>query len=132
LKKDNEHQSALLAQKRLAGLGVPSPKVAQVILFIEATKTHQLPEGVINTNDLQLFLDFDMSILAASWEPYLEYTRQVRKEYRLYPNKLYIPGRRQFLQHCLQSPHIFHTVAFRDQYEAIARNNIGRELELLG
>lgn len=131
-KKDNEHQSALLAQKRLQALGVPPSKIVQVGLFIEATKTHQLPEGAVNPTDLQLFLDFDMSILAASWGSYLEYTRQVRKEYRLFPNKLYKPGRRQFLQHCLQAPHIFHTTVFRDQYEAIARGNIKQELELLG
>jgi predicted metal-dependent HD superfamily phosphohydrolase len=131
LRKDNEHRSALLAADRLAVLGVSRGKTDQVVLFIEATKTHQLPQGALNTADLQLFLDFDMSILAAPWSDYEAYTRQVRKEYRVYPDKLYIPGRRQFLQHCLQPAPVFHTALFRDRYEAAARENMRRELEAM-
>lgn len=131
LRKDNEHRSALLAIKRLPAIGVPQEAISQIALFIEATKTHQVPAGAINTNDLQLFLDFDMSILAAPWNEYELYMQQVRREYRLYPDKLYIPGRKQFLEHCLQSPVIFHSSLFKEQFEATARKNIQREVELL-
>jgi predicted metal-dependent HD superfamily phosphohydrolase len=129
LRKDNEPRSAVLAVKRLQALGVPADKLEQVKLFIEATQTHTVGGAVKHTSDLQLFLDFDMSILGAPWEVYEAYTRQVRREYRIYPDKLYYPGRRQFLQHCLQAVSIFQTQIFRDQYETQARENMARELE---
>lgn len=131
LRKDNEPRSAVLAVKRLHALGVSDHKNEQVKLFIEATQTHAVTGAVANTEDLKLFLDFDMSILGAPWPEYEAYTQQVRKEYRIYPDKLYIPGRTKFLQHCLQAPFIFQTNIFRDQYEAVARQNIAKELDAL-
>jgi predicted metal-dependent HD superfamily phosphohydrolase len=132
LRKDNEPRSAGLTVKRLLALGVPAVKVEQVKIFIEATQTHTVSSDVTNTTDLQLFLDFDMSILGAGWDAYEAYTRQVRREYRIYPDKLYYPGRRQFLQHCLQAAFIFQTPVFRDRYEAQARENMARELAETG
>lgn len=131
LRKDNEPRSALLAIKRLYALGIPEDKTVQVKLFIEATQTHAITSTVVNTHDLQLFLDFDMSILGAAWSDYLEYTKQVRREYRVYPDKLYIPGRSKFLEHCLQTQFIFQTPEFRDGYEAAARANMAKELEIM-
>jgi len=132
LRKDNEPRSAQLAVKRLQALHVPQEKIAQVKLYIEATQTHALTAGVTHTADLQLFLDFDMSILGANREAYEAYTRQVRKEYRIYPDKLYYAGRKQFLQHCLLSAPIFQTPVFRANYEVIAKENIQRELHGIG
>ena len=129
LRKDNEPRSAQLAVKRLQALQVPAAAIEQVKLYIEATQTHAVTTAVTHVGDLQLFLDFDMSILAADWEAYAAYTRQVRKEYRIYPDKLYYPGRKQFLQHCLQTAHIFQTTVFSERYEEIARENIRKELE---
>jgi predicted metal-dependent HD superfamily phosphohydrolase len=131
LRKDNEARSALLAVKRLQSLQVPAEKIEQVKIYIEATQTHVVPAGVTHVSDLQLFLDFDMSILGADWPAYEAYTRQVRREYRIYPDKLYYPGRRQFLQHCLQAEFIFQTPVFREEYEGRARENIARELEAM-
>jgi predicted metal-dependent HD superfamily phosphohydrolase len=132
LRKDNEPRSARLAIKRLLALGVPTDKAEQVKIFIEATQTHTVSSDVTYTIDLQLFLDFDMSILGAGWDDYEAYTRQVRREYRIYPDKLYYPGRRQFLEHCLQTEFIFQTQLFRDQYEIRARENMARELAETG
>jgi predicted metal-dependent HD superfamily phosphohydrolase len=132
LRKDNEARSAQLAVKRLQALRVPASITEQVKLYIEATQTHAVIAAVTHTGDLQLFLDFDMSVLAADWDAYKAYARQVRKEYRIYPDKLYYPGRKQFLQHCLQAEHIFQTPVFRKYYEEAARENIARELEFIG
>jgi predicted metal-dependent HD superfamily phosphohydrolase len=129
LRKDNEPRSAQVAVKRLQALQVPAEKTEQVKIYIEATQTHAVTAAVAHTGDLQLFLDFDMSILGAPWDNYEAYTRQVRREYRIYPNKLYYPGRRQFLQHCLQAEFIFQTPVFRERLEARARENMARELE---
>jgi predicted metal-dependent HD superfamily phosphohydrolase len=132
LRKDNEARSAQLAVKRLQALELPDTAIEQVKLYIEATKNHAVIVAVTHIGDLQLFLDFDMSILAADWETYEAYTRQVRKEYRIYPDKLYYPGRKQFLQHCLQTEYIFQTEVFRVRYEGVAKENIGKELQLIG
>jgi predicted metal-dependent HD superfamily phosphohydrolase len=131
LRKDNEPRSAQLAVKRLQALSVPPERTAHVKLYIEATQTHAVTASVTYTGDLQLFLDFDMSILGAGWSAYEAYTHQVRREYRIYPNKIYYPGRKQFLQHCLQAEHIFQTTVFREQYEAKARENMAQELEAI-
>ncbi|OQP54619.1 hypothetical protein A4H97_21890 [Niastella yeongjuensis] len=131
LRKDNEPRSAQLAVKRLQALSVPPEKTEQVKLYIEATQTHAITTAVTHTGDLQLFLDFDMSILGADWAAYEAYTRQVRREYRIYPDKVYYPGRKQFLQHCLQTGHVFQTPVFCEQYEARARENMARELTTL-
>jgi predicted metal-dependent HD superfamily phosphohydrolase len=127
LRKDNEPRSAQLAVKRLQALQVPAQKIEQVKLYIEATQTHKVSGAVTHTADLQLFLDFDMSILGADWNAYEAYTQQVRREYRIYPDKLYYPGRRQFLQHCLQAEFIFQTAVFRELCEMRARENMEKE-----
>jgi predicted metal-dependent HD superfamily phosphohydrolase len=131
LRKDNEPRSAQLAVKRLSNLQVPAENIEQVKRYIEATQTHAVTAAVTHVGDLQLFLDFDMSILGAPWEAYEAYTRQVRREYRIYPDKLYNAGRKQFLEHCLQTDHIFQTPVFREKYEGIARENMARELGML-
>lgn len=131
LRKDNETRSARVAVQRLTRLGVPADKIQTIQLFIEATKLHSISTGITNTADLELFLDFDMSILGSDYSKYEAYTRQVRKEYWIYPSKAYKKGRAQFLENCLASAHIFHSTVFRDGYEAKARHNIKKELELL-
>jgi len=128
LRKDNEERSAILAVKRLKYLGLPDQKIHSIKLFIEATQTHIIPATMENTTDLSFFLDFDMSILATGWPEYQEYANQVRREYRVYPDKLYNAGRKQFLEKSLQSPAIFHTPLFKDLYEARARANMEKEL----
>jgi predicted metal-dependent HD superfamily phosphohydrolase len=129
LRKDNEQRSAAMAAQRLALLGFPPQKIEQTVIFIEATQTHQVPMGLKAATDLEFFLDFDMSVLAAERDIYGLYRENVRKEYRLIPAPLYRPGRKKFLQTCLQSESIFHTTEFRSRYEAQARDNIKWELE---
>jgi predicted metal-dependent HD superfamily phosphohydrolase len=130
LRKDNELRSAALAVKRLALLQLPAAQCEAVKVFIEATHTHKIPDKGVNQSDLAFFLDFDMAILGAPWEEYEVYTRQVRKEYRVYPDMLYKPGRKKFLQSTLQASNIFHTQLFKTTFEATARANMEKELLL--
>lgn len=135
LRKDNEPRSAVRAVKRLVALNVPTGRREAVSLFIRATQTHAIPDIIRDkahiTSDLSFFLDFDMAILAAPWDQYELYTRQVRKEYRVYPDILYKPGRKAFLEKALQTGQVFLTSLFREQYEAQARANMERELQSL-
>src|SRR5688572_27275122 len=120
-RRDNEHRSAIVAEKKLRMAGLPEAEIATVKLFIEATQAHQVPVDYQHTSDLALFLDFDMAILGAAPEEYRQYTKLLRKEYGLIPRPLFRAGRKKFLESCLQSEFIFHTPVFRDKYEAAAR-----------
>lgn len=131
LRKDNEPKSAALAVKRLSQLGMHHYEAGLVKLYIEATRQHRIPDGLQHAEDLAFFLDFDMAILGAPWEEYRVYTEQVRKEYAIYPDLLYKPGRRKFLEQSLSAPALFQTAEFRARFDGQARSNIQQELQYL-
>jgi predicted metal-dependent HD superfamily phosphohydrolase len=66
--------------------------------------------------------------LGYTWDKYREYCQQVRKEYAIYPDFLYNPGRKKALQHFLDMDVIFKTGFFRNKYEIQARKNIVQEI----
>ena len=127
-RSDNEEKSAMRAEKNLLDLKLSPDKIATVVEYILATKQHRL-DNASTDSDLAWFLDFDMSILGAEWDRYIEYTRKIRKEYSIYPDFLYNQGRRKFLQRSLGTPYIFHTRFFRTYHEQQARENMRKELE---
>ncbi len=96
-----------------------------------ASKPHDIINSKSQKNDLSLFLDFDLAILGSPWDEYEEYSQQIRKEYRQYPEAIYHPGRKNALEKLNEKEHIFFTPAFRDLLEAQARQNIFREIQLL-
>ncbi|MBL0741890.1 HD domain-containing protein [Chryseolinea lacunae] len=127
LRKDNEGKSALLAKERLTALSCQPQRIDRVVGHILATKAHVENEWA----DTNFFTDADLSVLGAPWEEYEKYYRNIRKEYSIYPDLLYNPGRRKVLQHFLDLKAIFKTEAFRERYEDQARKNLVRELEAL-
>jgi predicted metal-dependent HD superfamily phosphohydrolase len=126
LRKDNEERSAALAVKRLNVIGLDAEKISKCEQIILATKTHTLS----NDNDTNLFTDADLSVLGMSFEIYTDYYQKIRKEYGIYPDFMYNPGRKKVLQHFLEMPYIYKTKVFRAQFEAQARENIEQELKL--
>ena len=126
-KSDNEERSGRIAQRNLEILKVPQRRITATVQYIDASKMHTLEEGE-NESDLAWFLDFDMSILGSDWQSYLEYARQVRKEFGNFPDIVYNQGRKLFLQQSLNMPYIYHTSRFRSEYEPQARKNIQKEL----
>ena len=124
-RKDNELKSAEFAIKILPKESIIGSKV--VFDMILATKDHQC-HGV---EDEKWLIDFDLKILSKDWEAYQIYFQQIRKEYSIYPDFLYKPGRKKALEHFLENDFIFQTTAFRNLYEAKARENIKREIEYL-
>lgn len=125
--KDNEEESAIEAERKLTALGIPIEKISLVTQLILATKSHTTS----NNNDVNLFTDADLSILGSSDAEYESYRANVRKEYSVYPDLLYKPGRRKVLQHFLDMPYIFKTEFFRGRLEAAARKNISNEIKTL-
>ncbi|MBZ4033443.1 hypothetical protein K6T82_01600 [Flavobacterium sp. 17A] len=124
-KKDNELKSAEFA------LSILSEKhhLNKQLVFDAICATQQHAH---NTNeDINWLIDFDLKILAKDWEEYKIYFEQIRKEYRIYPDFLYKPGRAKALKHFLKYEFIFQTNVFRNLYEEKARQNIEKEISYL-
>lgn len=123
--KLNEEKSAEFAESRLQKLGLSKTDLAEISEQILATKSHQKSPN----NDINYLLDADLSVLGKDSETYLDYTQRIRKEYSIYPDFLYKPGRKKVLQHFLALESIFKTEYFIDKYEFSARENIALELK---
>ena len=124
LRADNEEQSAIAAEKALQKLTVPADMIADCKAQIMATKSHELS----TSSDTNFFTDADLCILGSPWAEYEIYSNNVRREYAVYPDLLYKPGRRKVIHHFLQQERIFKTAHFYTVYEKEARNNLSREL----
>jgi predicted metal-dependent HD superfamily phosphohydrolase len=127
LRQDNEEKSAEFARKKMAALSIPEDRIQLVVTMILATKKHEEATKF----DIDLFTDADLSVLGAPWEAYHTYTQQIRKEYAIYPDLIYRPGRRKVLEHFLAKNAIYKTPAFKDKYEVQARANLQQELNTL-
>ncbi|MBB6329205.1 putative metal-dependent HD superfamily phosphohydrolase [Chryseobacterium sediminis] len=125
--KINEEKSVAKAEKRLAELHLDKNKISMISEQILATKSHQKS----NHRDTNYLLDADLSVLGKDFKTYLEYTQNIRKEYSIYPDFLYKPGRKKVLKHFLELESIFKTDYFKEKYEAQAKENIVEELRLL-
>ncbi|WP_149206570.1 HD domain-containing protein [Flavobacterium johnsoniae] len=124
-KKDNELKSAEFALSILT----ENINLNKQLVFDTICATQQHQQNAIK--DINWLIDFDLKILAKDWEDYKIYFEQIRKEYRIYPDFLYKPGRAKALKHFLENEFIFQTNEFRGLYEEKARANIEKEILLL-
>lgn len=123
--KENELKSAEYAISILpAKANIDKNLVYDMIL---ATKLHQHNA----VEDINWLIDFDLKILAKDWADYTIYFEQIRKEYHIYPDFMYKPGRKKALEHFLENEFIYQTEIYRIGYEKQARENIQREIDLL-
>ena len=127
MKGNNEEKSAELAEERLTGLSVPSEMVTRCKEQILATKGHHVSED----GDINYFTDADLSVLGKDWDSYAVYASNVRKEYSIYPDMVYKPGRIKVLQSFLDMDRIYKTDFFFERYEDAAKRNLQREIDLL-
>ncbi len=127
LKTTNEEKSAAYAENRMQQMGVPKPTIDRVINQILATKNH----AVSADNDTNFFTDADLVVLGLQWDQYAVYYKQVRKEYALFPDLIYVPGRKKVLQHFLQMERIYKTEYFYAKFEKQAKQNLQKELSEL-
>ena len=127
LRSDNEEKSAEWAKKSMQRARMPKETVVRCQAQILATKTHQHSAD----HDTNYFTDADLSVLGRPWEEYTHYYQRVRKEYAVYPDAIYRPGRKKVLQHFLAMNKIYKTDFFYDRYEKQAKLNLRTELELL-
>ncbi|WP_052592352.1 hypothetical protein [Aureispira sp. CCB-QB1] len=123
--KDNERQSANLAQE-LFEIYLDVPSLEYVKELILSTEGHY-PR--IEKMDTYFFLDFDLSILAASTLTYKLYSEAIWQEYKTaYVKLLYKMGRKKVLKNFLAREKIYFSSVFFEKYEEMARKNLKLEL----
>ena len=127
LKQDNEEKSEKFASTRMNLLNLTTRQKDKCRQQILATKAHSISPD----SDTNYFTDADLSILGSEYNSYREYTDQIRKEYKFYPDFLYNPGRQKVLKHFLQMPKIYKTTYFAEKYEQQARYNMINELKAI-
>ncbi|WP_165073908.1 HD domain-containing protein [Paludisphaera rhizosphaerae] len=126
-RRDNEARSASALHDLLAG-SVSASLLERAEAMILATCGH----SATGDPDVDLFLDVDLSILAAPWPEYARYAEGVLREYApIFGEDVYRKGRvEKFLRHMLARGRIFLTEAYAPrQAEALA--NLAREAQEL-
>jgi predicted metal-dependent HD superfamily phosphohydrolase len=121
----NESDSAELANRELAPLGIASDRLERVQCLILAT-THHNPTNA----DEAVLLDADLAVLAADPPAYEAYVKGVRREYAHINNEGWKVGRANVLRSFLQRDTMFHTEPTTDR-NARARANLTAELMAL-
>jgi predicted metal-dependent HD superfamily phosphohydrolase len=130
IRKDNEEKSAAFAERTLSLLHFPADRISRVKELILRTKDHtlQLPS---DDNDTRLLVDCDLMILGTDRAGYEKYCGQIRREYGIFPDILYKPGRLKVLRRILEMPSIYRTSHFQSLLEKQARDNLQAEILLL-
>jgi predicted metal-dependent HD superfamily phosphohydrolase len=120
----NEEDSAQLAKLRMKGFNWSNARIERCISHILSTKWHSYSDD----NDSNYFTDADLSILGNGPSIYSRYSSEIRKEYSIYPDFIYKPGRKKVIKHFLEMDRIYKTDYFHDHFETQARINLSEEL----
>lgn len=124
----NEEKSARQAAAGLRMLGVSEDAIAQVQAIILDTQFHQVRHAE-QVPDAPSFLDMDLAILGSDAQTYALYAKQIRQEYRQYPDDVYCPGRIGVLERLLLRDVIYRTPYFFQTLEQQARTNLRKEIQ---
>ena len=74
-------------------------------------------------NDIKMFLDADINVLARSRERVMQFEKDIRAEFSCYDDEAYRKGRADVLRSFLQRKNIFLS-SIDESWEGIARNNL--------
>lgn len=136
-RKDNEYRSWLLAKTFIESVvdeeSLKALLLRDVEAFIMATASHVDKHTVfgVDQEELYLFLDCDLLILASSPRAYEVYCRQIRFEYAHFSDDDYRAGRKAFLSKFVEVPVLFRTTGVKAFADGRARDNMRRELKKL-
>lgn len=123
-KSNNEELSAIFANRELSSLNVKIDRIQKVEELIISTKTHERNVD----NDVNIFLDADLSILGSEINTYNIYSKNVRIEYVRYPSYVYNKRRIKVLEYFINLETIYKTDYFKIHFERTAKENLIREL----
>ena len=130
---DNEDKSADL----LRSLGpevLDEATKARAVRLVLATKAHAVPSGVPleEAEDAAIFLDMDLSILAAPIDQFDAYERNIRAEYAHVPDESFRVGRGRVLQEFISRDRLFLSAWGHARFAVNARQNLQRSLQSIG
>ncbi len=125
---DNEVRSAALSGEWLRELGLTGALSGEVERLILLTAAHEVGG---RDDDGAVLLDADLAVLGAPPPAYEAYARAIRREFAHVDEAAYRLGRAAVLRRFLARPALYQTAPMRAAYEARARQNLERELDLL-
>jgi predicted metal-dependent HD superfamily phosphohydrolase len=129
--KDNEEKSAILALDASSQMGLGDQFSGKVYDLIIATKHTDVPQD----HDSKLIIDIDLAILGQEKEKFDEYEKNIWLEYapltEKVSEKVRCETRSRILQSFLDRESVYFTDAFRERYEAPARENLQRSIDAL-
>ncbi len=126
----DERESGVIAGKHLSSAGYDPEFVGLVVVGIECTIDHAVPELLSNWAPyIEPLLDVDLLAgFGTSWEEFSERTRLIGLEYSpLYTMEEYQTGRVKFAKTFLERAKIFHDRRLQE-YEILARENLQRTI----
>jgi len=129
---DNEEQSASLLLAQAKGQ-VSDERLAFAAAIVRATAKHLVPEGLSSQqqHDLELFLDIDLSILAAPEPIFFLYEADIQKEYAFVPADLYRQARSGILAGFLNRDRLYFSDHYHYLWESRARDNLQNSIRSL-
>lgn len=130
LHSDNESLSAHKAHDFLKQNNVERWRYHKVMAYINRTKDHSARLWS-DSVDLQIFLDADLAILGSPQTDYVKYLQNIRKEYHVVPDFVYLPKRKSFLKKILKTKKIYHHPKMQELFEKQAKVNLKFEIELI-
>lgn len=131
----NEKASFCLASIHSKMLGLSVEDTEYLKNLILSTEHTQERNEYLRDGDAGLYKrtirDLDLSILGSTWENFLEYDDNIKKEYVPYvtPEEKFKLGRKNFLDEYLKMSPIFMTEFFYDNYETAAKENLRRIID---
>lgn len=124
--KENEVQSAQLAVDTAKKAGLD--RIAESLSALILATRH---DGAPSDKDQQILVDVDLSILGQPSAIFLEYEKNIRREYSWVAENDFRVGRRKVLQSFLDRPYIYWTSVLRKKYELKARTNLKASIQNL-
>jgi predicted metal-dependent HD superfamily phosphohydrolase len=125
---EDERDSAELARRELAALGVPDAVLDRVAHLVLVTADHQPAAGDPVAAAL---CDADLAVLASSPERYRRYVAGVRSEYEHVDDETFRAGRSALLRALLERPRLYRTEEASRRWEDAARRNVQEEVSQL-
>lgn len=129
---DNELRSANLLHECIKDEHIDDMIGADVLIL--STRTHTVDNryetGI--RNDCAYFLDMDLSVLGGTHREYDQYADGIRREYAHVSDGHYHRERTRVLERFLERDRIYFTEWAISRWETPARQNIQRELKVLG
>lgn len=125
---DDEEASAVLAEERLGGAGLPEPEVTEVARLVRVTSSHEPHPGDLSGG---MLCDSDLAVLARPAPAYRRYVEGVRAEYGHVGDAGFAKGRAAIVRRLLNLDPLFHTGPGRELWQAAARENLQAEIDEL-